>query len=478
MAKTNEIIGRKREQEMLARCINSNKSELIAVYGRRRVGKTFLIKKYFHEEFDFYISGIYGVSNAEQLERFAYQLSTFTKKYTRKPKNWFEAFDMLKVYLMECKKRKIIVFIDELPWFDTPKSNFIRALESFWNMWASSQNGIKMIVCGSSTTWIINKLLGDKGGLHNRVTCRIYLKPFTLAETESFLKARKIKWNRQLILQGYMALGGIPYYWEMVDGLQSPQQNIDRLFFADNAELNMEYDFMMRSLFNDSVAYQRVVVLLSKKMKGMTRQEIVNSLKISDNGTLTTILENLCNCDIIRKYSSLGKRQRDVLYQLTDLYSLFYLRFVKDNNVHNPRFFTEMKDQQRSNWYGYAFEQVCLRHVEQLKHSIGISGVSCNVCSWSKIADDNAPGTQIDLLIERADGIINICEMKYSDKKYEISSSYRATLENRISIFRESATIGQTIHLTMVTSNGLKENKHSHIVDNQVTIDDLFWSDI
>jgi len=240
----------------------------------------------------------------------------------------------------------------------------------------------------------------------------------------------------------------------------------------------MEYDFMMRSLFNDSVAYQRVVVLLSKKMKGMTRQEIVNSLKISDNGTLTTILDNLCNCDIIRKYSSFGKRQRDVLYQLTDLYSLFYLRFVKDNNVHNPRFFTEMKDQQRSNWYGYAFEQVCLRHVEQLKHAIGISGVSCNICSWSKTADDNTPGTQIDLLIERADGIINICEMKYSDKKYEITSQYRTILENRVSIFREAATMGQTVHLTMVTSHGLKENKHSHIVDNQVTIDDLFWSEI
>lgn len=475
MAKTNEIIGRTREQDMLERCINSNKPELIAVYGRRRVGKTFLIKQYFHDDFDFYISGIYGVSNAEQLERFAYQLSTFAKKYTQKPKNWFEAFDMLKAYLTECNKQKIIIFIDELPWFDTPKSSFIRALESFWNMWASTQNGIKMIVCGSSTTWIINKLLGDKGGLHNRVTCRIYLKPFTLAETEQFVKKRKIKWNRALILQCYMALGGIPYYWEMLDSQQSPLQNIDRLFFEDNAALRMEYDFMMRSLFNDSVSYQRVIATLSKKMKGMTRQEILNALKINDNGTITTILENLCNCDIIRKYSSYGKRQRDVMYQLTDMYSLFYLRFVKDNNTQNPHFFADMKDQQRSTWYGYAFEQVCLRHVEQLKHAIGISGVSCNVCSWSKRADEDTSGTQIDLLIERADGIINICEMKYSDKKYELTSAYRKTLEERISIFREATDTDSTVQLTMVTTHGLKENKNSFIIDSQVKIDDLFW---
>lgn len=350
------IVGRKKEQDILQRCYNSPKAEFIAVYGRRRIGKTYLVKQFFDEQFDFYTSGVYELNRGSQLERFASQLSLYSGLPLKRLDNWFKAFDALRDYLMTLKKDKIVVFIDELPWMDTPKSNFLRALESFWNMWAADQKNLKIVVCGSSTTWMINKLLGDKGGLHNRVTRRIRLRPFTLAETEQYLVSQHIEWEHLQIMQCYMVMGGTPYYLSMLNPEQSVQQNIDDLFFSEDAELKSEYDFLFRSLFRDSIGYKRVVEKLASKMKGMTRQEIVAGLHITDNGKLTEILDNLCNCDFIRRYSTYGKAERNMLYQLTDLYSLFYLHFVKGYQGENEHAWSEMKDQKRSNWYGYAFE--------------------------------------------------------------------------------------------------------------------------
>ncbi len=476
MATKTNLVGRKAEQKTLKQCIDSPKAELIAVYGRRRVGKTYLIKKYFDEKFDFYVSGIYGIETNEQLERFAYQLSTYTKTYIPKPNNWFEAFDLLKNYLKTLKKRKIVVFMDELPWFDAHKSNFLRAFEAFWNMWGATQDRLKMIVCGSSTTWIISKLFGDKGGLHNRVTRRIYLRPFTLGETEEFFKNRGFRWKRDIILQCYMALGGIPFYLDMVDPSLGLVENFDKLFFNDNSELKMEFDFMMRTLFNDSQAYKRVLAVLGSKLKGLTRQEILDELKISTNGTLTEILENLCNCDFVRSYAAIGKSQRDTIYQLTDMFTLFYLRFMAGNKSQNPHFWSSLKDQTRASWQGYAFEQVCLRHIDQIKSALGISGVQCNVCSWSKKADAKSRGAQIDLLIERPEGYIYVCEMKYSDKKFRIDDDYMAHIESRIESLDEqlSKKSNYTFYPTMITAKGLADNENASMIRCNVVADDLF----
>ena len=350
------IIGRKREQEILQKCYDSDKAEFVAIYGRRRVGKTFLVKELFSDRFDFYASGIYQIARDKQLSEFSRQIASYSGKNKPHPKNWFEAFDCLKEYLSALKKERILVFIDELPWYDTPKSDFIRALESFWNMWGSTVKGLKLIVCGSATTWMVNKLLGDKGGLHNRVTRRIPLYPFNLYETEQYLRSAGFDWDRQQIMQCYMALGGTPYYLQMLDKDYSIMQNIDRLFFTMEGELRSEYDFLYRSLFNDAKLYTRVVELLASKLKGLTRKEIVSGLKIPDNQALTKVLENLCRCDFLRMYHPYGGKKKGALYQLSDMYSLFYLRFVGGNHVPNPHAWTLMRDQKRESWYGYAFE--------------------------------------------------------------------------------------------------------------------------
>ena len=321
-----DIIGRTKEQELLDEYVASGKSEFIAIYGRRRIGKTFLVKQYFDERFDFYITGIFGKSKREQLANFNRQLNKYSGAYYPMVDDWFDAFAQLQHYLDTLRgQQRIVVFLDELPWMDTPRSKFIRALELFWNEWGSSVKNLKLLVCGSATTWMTNKLLGDRGGLHNRVTRPIRLSSFTLAETEAFLLKKGFQADRLQMLDGYMILGGTPYYLDMLRPSKSMTQNIDELFYSETAPLRDEYEFLFRSLFNDAPTYRRIVESLATCAKGLTKQEIIKHGKLTDNGNLTEALNNLCRCDFLRRYSAFGHKQRDVMYQLVDNYCLFYL---------------------------------------------------------------------------------------------------------------------------------------------------------
>ena len=474
-----EIIGRKEEQQTLQDCLESNKPEFVAVYGRRRIGKTFLVKQFFKEKFDFYITGAYQATKKDQLLNFKMTLESYSGKKRKMPQTWLEAFFQLKDYLSSLGDRRKVVFIDELPWFDTPRSNFISAIELFWNQWASDQN-LMLVVCGSATSWMVNKLLGDKGGLHNRVTRSIYLSPFTLGETEAFLSHNHIVFNRHQIVECYMMLGGTPYYLNMLQPKLSLAQNINKLFFEENAELKREFDFLFRSLFKDSKNYRKIVEQLSKRAKGMTRQELIDDCKITENGNLTIVLDDLCNCDFIRRYTSYNKKRRDVIYQLTDLFSLFYLKYVRDANGMDETFWTDTIDSPSHRaWCGYAFEQVCLHHVRQIKRALGIEGVQCNVCSWSvsaKVDEEGGKqeGGQIDLVVDRRDQTINLCEMKFSLQPFEITPSYMQNLIARRELFRQSTGTNKALHLTMVTTYGVVKNAQYGMIQSEVIMNDLF----
>lgn len=472
---TMRIIGRETEMSALKTCYDSDKAELIAVYGRRRVGKTFLVKNYFRERFDFYVTGICNGTKKEQLTFFNKQLCDFSGLPYPQADNWFDAFDQLKHYMASLKKDKVVIFIDELPWLDTPRSRFVKAFELFWNSWASDQPQVKLIVCGSATTWMMSHLLGSKGGLHNRVTRRIKLSPFSLAETEKFLEQQGIVWNRYQMAEAYMILGGTPYYLQMLQKSYSLSQNIDRLFFSDNAELRDEYTFLFRSLFNDVQIYRNTMELLSKKAKGMTRAEMMAALKLQDGGNFSQVLDNLCNCDFIRRYSAFGKKERDVLYQLTDLFTLFYLKFVRNSNGRDGHLWTNMIDSpERRAWSGYAFEQLCLHHIPQIKGKLGISGVQSDVCSWNTPATEEHGGGQVDLIIDRRDQIVNLCEMKYSTGDFEITKRYEKEMRDRRELFRTATKTRKALHLTMVTTYGLKPNAYSGAIQSEVVLDDLF----
>ncbi len=474
------LIGRAEETSLLEEYYSSNKSELVAVYGRRRVGKTYLICETLEGRFDFDYTGKYKVAAKVQISEFQKELNRHTKDEDGEAKDWFEAFDNLKDYLLGLKKDRVVVFLDELPWMDTAKSNFIAALSTFWNGWRSKKTLLKLYVCGSATTWMVDKFIGDKGGLYGRVSRPIYLAPFTLLETEQYLNdIKKMKYGRKIVLDTYMIFGGIPYYLDMLNNRKPLSENVDDLLFANNAPLKPEFDFLFRSLFKDSSNYRRVIEYISKKMVGQTREEISENCNLT-GGELTKILNNLAACDFIRCYMSPGKKKRSKVYQLTDMFSLFYLRFVSKNAGTDEHFWTNLgKTGKKSTWSGYAFEQVCLNHIPQIKARLGISGILSNSYAWSrkKFTDTDGvewAGGQIELIIDRNDGVMNVCEMKYSSDEYIINPKYAKDIKERMAMFRVSEKTKKDLRCTFVTIYGVRRNPSSDVVAYEVVLDDLF----
>lgn len=477
---TSNIIGREKEQKILHTVCEEKEARLVAVYGRRRVGKTYLIKQFFNEQFDFFFTGSFETPMKVQLALFNEALQKYNHRRFPMPKNWFEAFGQLQDYLSCVRKERIVVFLDELPWMDTAKSMFIKAFGYFWNSWASTRNGLTLIVCGSATSWMIDKIIGDKGGLYGRVSRSIYLAPFNLHEVEQFLTQKKgIIWNRYQILEAYMILGGIPYYLDMLDKDLPFDQNIDELFYRNNAPLRTEYDFLFRSLFKSASIYRQVVELLAKKNKGLTLKEIKETITDYNGGALTTALNNLCRCDFIRRYSSYGKKERGSIYQLTDLFSLYYLKYIAGHSGLDEHYWSNLKESARNAWAGYAFEQVCLHHISQIRAKLSIKGVLTNICTWSSpkhIDKDGSewPGVQIDLLLCRSDHIIDICEMKYSKDLFTITGEYEKHLRERTNAFVHLTKTRDATHTILVTTYGLKQNMYSGSIYATITMDDLF----
>ena len=478
--KSNCLIGRNEEISLLEKYYDSDKSELVAVYGRRRVGKTYLICETLGKRFDFEFSGMYKVAAKVQILEFQRAINRLTKNKDGKAEDWFEAFDNLKEYLLGMNKEKVVVFFDELPWMDTAKSNFLAALSSFWNGWRSKETILKLYVCGSATTWMVDKFIGDKGGLYGRVSRPIYLAPFTLKETEEYLnRVKRMKYGKKMILDAYMIFGGIPYYLDMLDNEKPLSVNIDLLFFSEGAPLATEFDFLFRSLFKESSNYRRVIEFLSTKLIGLTREEISDGCNLS-GGELSKILSNLVSCDFIRSYGAPKKKERSRIYQLTDMFSLFYLRFVKADSGADEHYWTNLKNAGKKNaWTGYAFEQVCLHHISQIKRKLGISGILSNAYAWSHKAFTDADGNawnggQIDLIIDRNDGVMNLCEMKYSTDEFSIDVDYAETIRKRMSMFRAAEKTNKDLRCTFITVKGVKRNKNSDVVDDQLMIDDLF----
>jgi AAA+ ATPase superfamily predicted ATPase len=469
----NNIIGRIAEKKILEEALSSNSSEFIAIYGRRRVGKTYLVRETFSDKITFEISGLANASTNEQLLNFSFTLNKLTGEELKMPKNWLEAFSQLIDFVQKCNDKHKILFFDEMPWMDTPRSGFITALEHFWNGWASARKDIVLIVCGSATSWIINNLINNHGGLHNRLTHTIHLKPFTLNECEQYFKWRKIDINRYQIAEIYMIMGGIPFYLSKIEKGLSVAQNIDNMFFTNNATLKNEFNNLYAALFRNSSDYVKVIETLSKKGKGLSRSDISDISKISSGGGLTQILQNLEYCGFIRKYRSLNKNIRNTLYQLIDSYSLFYFKFVQKNEYNDEHFWTNSLDTSLQNaWAGFAFEMLALQNIAEIKKALGITGIQSSVSAWR--SETSIPAAQIDLVINRKDGIINLLEIKYCNKKFTITKDYEENLQNKILVFKTETRTLKAVHLLMLTSFGLNRNRHSEIVQKELILDDLF----
>ena len=472
------IIGREKEQRELQGLLEKEESQFCAVYGRRRVGKTYLIRETFNYQFCFQHTGIAKGTLRQQLTAFRNSLLAAGMPKCPTPKTWIEAFELLKVLVNSTPAGKKLLFIDELPWMDTPKSNLIGALENFWNGWATArrEKDIVLIVCGSATSWISKKLLKDKGGLRGRLTNRIKIVPFTLRECELFARGNNLAFGRKDVLELYMILGGIPYYWSFLRKGLSVAQNIDQLFFTETAQLRDEFEALYAVLFKRPENYLKVIRCLSDGRKsGMTREEILSASKLSDGGTFSTILEELEECGFIRRFASANTAEANALYQLIDNYTLFYYHCIKKNAFSDEHYWANTYTSASHNvWKGLAFERVCLQHITQIKYALGVSGVQANVCSWFARGSSEHRGAQIDLLMQRADGFTDICEMKHSAGIFAIDKDYAKELQNKLDAYRELSNDNRTPHLVIISTNGIVRNTYYNMVQNEITTDDLF----
>lgn len=476
-----DFIGRKKELERVEALKNSHKSEFIAVYGRRRVGKTMLIRHAFNNDFAFYTTAVLNVKMSQQLFSFHSALMKAQGKSTEGndiPKNWFIAFQRLTTYLETLDTPKKVIFLDELPWFDTAKSSFLQALDHFWNSWASARADIILVVCGSAASWMISKLINHKGGLHNRVTARIQLEPFNLREAEEMLQLKNPVITRYQVIQLYMVMGGVPFYLEAVQGGKSPMQNIEEICFSRDGLLRTEFENLFRALFNDAEKHIAIVKAIATKSKGLTRSEIIKTAKLSVGSGTTRLLNELEQSGFIRKYRPFNKKKRNSLYQLIDFYTLFYLRFIANTSPYDENnWINAMDTPAYKSWSGYAFEQVCLYHVSFIKQALGISGVVTHTFAWKSKDNksENKKAAQIDLVIDRRDGVINLCEIKFSTSTYTITKSYASILQNKIEVFRLETGTKKAIHLAMITTYNIKQNNWaSQLVQNSLDMNIFF----
>jgi uncharacterized protein len=469
------IVGRKKETTYLKGLLHSDQPAFVAIYGRRRVGKTFLIREAFDNQFTFQLTGLANADTHIQLTNFYLALRKInTTLAETPPDNWLSAFDQLIGYLEKRKDKKKVVFFDELPWLDRPKSGFLQALEHFWNSWASGRKDMVLIVCGSAASWMIHKLINNKGGLHNRVTKRLKIAPFTLKECEEFLRARNNVLDRYQVIQLYMVMGGIPFYWDAVVNGRSASQNIEDICFSENGLLRTEFSNLYHSLFNKAERHIQIIQALAKRAKGLKRDEIIKYSGLADGGGITRLLLELEESGFLRRYAPFGKKNRDSLYQLSDFYSLFYLRFIKEASVTDKNYWLNSIDSPvHRSWAGYAFEQICLYHVDEIKQALGIAGVQTFASAWRTAA--TATGAQIDLVIDRRDQVINLCEMKFSLHPFKIDKKYEAELRNKIAAFKSETNTRKSIFLTMITTFGMQENSYSSgLVQNDITMDAFF----
>lgn len=474
-----KLVGRIQEKKIIEDALASKGAELIAIYGRRRIGKTFLIRSVYRKYIKFESTGVHNATMKEQLEGFSFALKKTIESPLdiAVPKTWVAAFYSLENILNPIiKKGKAVIFFDEFPWMHTQKSNFLTAFEHFWNSWASKHSNLTVVICGSAASWMIRNIVNNKGGLHNRVSIRMRLLPFTLSETQAYLKSRSVNLDHYQLLQLYMAMGGVPQYLKAVQKGESATQAIDRLFFTKYGPLKDEFKILYESLFDNAAHHKAVIRLLYGVGKGMTRNEIIRSSHLSSGGTTTKVLTELEESGFVASYIPFDKTSKELVYRLTDEYSLFYLKFVERSRTTGAGTWLRMSESNFfKSWSGYAFEAICLKHLPQLKKALHIETVYTEESVWRHVPGEGQPGAQIDLLLDRRDRCINICEIKFATKEFTINIKYADELMQKRIVFIDKTKTKKAIFLTMITTYGVAKNSYyKNLVQSEVRMDALF----
>ena len=475
------IIGRRKEIDELERLYQSDRSEFVAIYGRRRVGKTYLIKQALKDRFTFQHTGVSPVDQTSdqnrmktQLESFYYAMLNHGLEGFSQPKSWMEAFYQLEQLLLKLDNgKRMVIFLDELPWMDTPRSGFLAAFESFWNGWCSGRDNIMLVVCGSATSWILSNLSRSKGGLYGRLTDEIKVSPFSLHECEAYFRHENIELSRYDIMQAYMVFGGIPYYLSYFQRGLSFEQNTDKILFGTKPRLSNEFERLFKAIFTNDEDCKKIIRLLATRNYGFTREEIASATRLPLGGGLSDTLAALAESDFIIRYNPYGKKTGEY-YKLTDNFCLFWVKYVEKQQADASFMHDNATSEILRAWHGVAFEQICWQHFDQIKRALEIGGVKTSTSAWNTQGDDTHIGAQVDMLIIRNDNIINLCEMKFSSTQYVIDKEEEAKMLHRVELLQETLPARKTVHLTLLTTYGLTQGKHSGKVQKVITMDDLF----
>lgn len=467
------MVGREHEINRLKASLKSESSELIAVYGRRRIGKTYLIRNTYENDIRFEVTGLFGGNKEKQLGIFLLELKKASKRFhdIHKLHSWEEAFEMLKTYINGLRgKKKKVIFIDEFPWLDSHKSGFLMYFGHFWNTFCEKRKDLVLVICGSAASYMIHNIVSNRGSLHGRLSYKIQLKPFNLSEVKQFLLSKNIQWSHYSIIQLYIALGGIPHYINKIRKGESLVQNIQRLCFNHNGDLANEFNEIFESLFEHSDTHKQMIRSLGISQKGITRDELILHTKLSGGGHFTKALDELIASGFVSAYASVGKKKKMIIYRLSDEYSKFYLKYIEPNKNQGPLFWKTMSQQHSYySWAGFNFETVCLKHISQIKKALGVEGIHSINSSWS------SKGAQIDLVIERNDKWINLFEIKFHDSEFVIDKKYSKNLRNKVNTFKSDTKTKHTVVLSMLTTYGLKQNECFHeLIEDNLTIDVLF----
>ncbi len=469
-----EIIGREHEKKILDKLVQDNESHFLAMYGRRRIGKTYLIRQYFAKQMVFEVSGLNEKDRDQQLENFWLTQYDFEKIKREKPTTWLQAFQNLKEYILSIKgNKKKVIFLDEIAWFETPKSGFLAALDKFWNQFCSKRSDIVLVICGSAASWIIKKVVNNKGGLHNRLTCQIQLQAFDIQETKKYLVKQGIKLVDSDLVKLYMCIGGIPYYLRYFEKGTSVDQFINQLFFTENMHLKNEFANLYASLFKNHEYHVSVVKALASKNKGLTRNEILKATKLTSGGGFTEVLNELIVCGFVKEIMPIGFKKEEVLYRLMDEFTIFHFKFLATLKK-KSNWLQFANSQEVKIWQGYSFENFVLKHIHLVKKQLGISGILSNEYSWFFKGTSNDKGAQIDFVIDRSDNCINIIEVKFYNAAFEITKDYHKTLLNKKELFIEKTKTKKNVFITMVTLNDVKINEYYFsVIANQCNFNQI-----
>lgn len=472
-----KIISRKEEKKELEYSERSKKSELICVYGRRRVGKTFLVEQTFRE-FAFRAVGLEKGTAKQQLKSFGQRLIEYGDNIKSTPKDWFEAFSRLdKVLSKESVRRspngKKIVFLDEFPWFATKRSDFLVSFEDFWNRRGTLDGDIVFIICGSATSWIIKNVIKNTGNMFQRVTRKIYIEPFTLAETEAFFNDREFGWSREQIAECQMMLGGLPFFFDLMNTSHSLTQNINRLLFDKVALYRDETKRLLEATLSESPVYGQILSKLAFATYGIKKSKLQEETGAS-NGTYSRAIQDLVDCGYIIEYKKKYEEYNPLYVQLMDPFLLFHYHYLsKDKQINS---YEDMISNigRFDNWRGRAFEILCFNNTHSIKSTLGISGVKTECYSWYNSEDDKNERVQIDMVIERADKITNLCEIKYTNEPFEIDASYEQQLIRKRDVFKKKTGTSQELKIVMISAKGLSGKAHTSYISDIITLDDLF----